>query len=303
MSWAKRNIYFLVSGIVAVGLLLAAGWYCYSSWQSNSANWDQLNEAYSKLRQLATKSPGPGNDTVNNIEAAKEQTKQVKERVAEMQKFFAPIRGIPDTNHFEDRVLASAVRGTVAQLRASAQSHNVALPATTPEFAFSFSLQVGKITYEPNSGSMLSKQLAEVKVICDTLFNCRIGMLESVQRERTSDDAASQGTTAPDYVDSISLTNNGVVITPYQVTFQCFTPELGSVLSSFANQSHTVVVKTVNIQPVDATYGGVGGEMGMQGGGLPVAPGGRGLPPAIDEKKLRVTMLLDFVKKVPATAQ
>lgn len=313
MSWAKRNLYFLISCIVAVVLLGAAGWYCYSEWQSNNANWEQLSQAYAQLTQLASKNPGAGNDTVNNITAAKEQAQEVKTRVAEMEKLFVPVRGIPDTNHFEDRVLAGAVRGTISQLRASAAQHNVALPGAQlqpqpglqpqqSDYAFSFSLQAGKTVYDPNSWDQLSKQLGEIKTICDTLYSCRVTALDSIQRERTADEGiATAVTSTVDYLDSTSVTNVNTVMTPYQVIFECFTPELGSVLSSFANQSHTIIVKTLNIQPVDVNNNGMD-MSGMPGGGgaQPTANSRGGLPVVIDEKKLKVTMLLDFIKILPA---
>jgi hypothetical protein len=297
MSWAKRNLYFLISGIVAVVLLGLAGWYAYSASQSNSENGEQLKDAYGKLSGFATKSPNAGNENVNNIETAKEQTKQVNERVAQMEKFFTPIPGILTSNKFDDRLLSRAVRDTISQLRVSAQSHNVTLPVGTPEFAFSFTLQAGKITYDVNSGEMLSKQLGEVKAICEALYSSRIIALTSIQREHTADDVnpANPGT-ANDYCDSISLTNESVIIAPYQVTFDCFTPELGNVLSSFANQQHTIIVKTVNLQPADATMT-TGYDMTAATQAQVGARGG--LPTAVDEKKLRVTLLLDFVKIVP----
>ncbi|HWC60975.1 MAG TPA: Amuc_1100 family pilus-like protein [Verrucomicrobiae bacterium] len=310
MSWAKRNIYFLVSCIVAVVLLGAAGWYCWASSQANNANWDQLKAAYDQLKTLADKPFGPGNDKVNNIQAAKEQTEEVKKRVAEMEKFFTPIPSIPNTNHLNDRILAFAVRDTVSQIRAAAQARGVTVPTTTPDFAFSFSLQMGKTIYDPNSADMLARQLGEVKVICDTLFAARIMALDSIQRERTSDDSSQQGqyATQPDYVDSISVTNGSTVISPYQITFECFTPQLGTVLANFANQKHTMVVKTLDIAPADMI-----GGMGMDGGGgrypsettygnpygTPQATFRGGLPTIIDEKKLKVIMLVDVVKIVP----
>jgi hypothetical protein len=301
MSWAKRNIYFLVSCIVAVVLLGAAGWYCYSEWQSNNANWDQLKQDYDQLTQYATKPINAGNEAVNNITAAREQTAEVKTRVAEMEKLFTPVHGIPYTNHLEDRALASAVRETIAQLRLSATQHNVTLPV---EFNFSFSVQAGKTVYDPNSWDQLSKQLGEIKTICDTLYGCRVAALDAVQRERTADEAnPNSASMTPEYVDSNSVTNGSTVITPYQVTFECFTPELGSVLSSFANQTHTIVVKTLDIQPADVAFGSepIGMQMQMPGAnGMPppVNPRG-GLPVVIDEKKLKVIMLVDFVKIVP----
>jgi hypothetical protein len=302
MSWAKRNLYFLISCIAAVVLLGAAGWYCYSEWQSNNANWEQLNQAYAQLTTIATKPVGAGNETVDNIKAAKEQTAEVKTRVAEMEKLFTPVRGIPNTNHFEDRMLAFAVRDTIAQLRRDAQQHNVTL--LQPDFAFSFSLQAGKTVYDPNSWDQLSKQLGEVKTVCDTLYACRVISLEAIQRERTADESGptAAASSQPDYLDSTSITNGNTVITPYQVTFQCFTPELGSVLSSFANQAHTIVVKTLDIQPADTVNGMDNGMQGGMGGGgvQPPVNSRGGLPVVIDEKKLKVIMLLDFVKIVPA---
>jgi len=310
MSWAKRNLYFVVSCIAAVVLLGLAGWYAYSAYSSNSAHEEELKQDYEKLKTIANKNPGPGNDEVNNIEAAKAQTAQVRERVALMEKFFTPIPGIPNTNKIDDRVLSRAVHDTITQLRASALSHSVTIPVSNPEYAFSFTLQAGKTSYDPNSWEMLSKQLGEVKTICDTLFSSRVSAISSVQRERTADDANPANVGGNDYCDATSLTNDNIVITPYQVTFDCFTPELGNVLSSFANQQHTIVVKTVNVQPAEATMtpyapgmmgGGMGGGMGAGMGGdqLPVASSRGGLPTAVDEKKLRVTMLVDFVKILP----
>jgi hypothetical protein len=320
MSWAKRNLYFLISCIVAVVLLGAAGWYCWSSHQAYNTNTEQLKANYSQMKDFADKKPGPGNEQVDNIKTAKEQTEQAKQRVAELEKFFTPVKGIPDTNKFNDRMLSFAVRETVSQLRAAAQAKTVTLPAATPEFAFSFSLQMGKTIYDPNAAEMLSKQLGEVKTICDTLFGARILSLDSIQRERTSDDSNMQGQLSlqPDYTDSLSMTNGNMVISPYQVTFECFTPQLGSVLSSFANQPHTIVVKTLNIQPADLaqSYGGGGQIPGGGNGyanyaraaGITYAPPpnpqlqqrGGAVPTIIDEQKLRVIMLLDFIKITPA---
>lgn len=296
MSWAKRNLYFLISGVVAITLLGLAGWYCYSSMQSNSANWEQLNQDYQQLAQYASKPVSAGNDKVNNIEAAREETKDAVARVASAEKYFLPIPSIPSsTNRLDDRALAFAVRETVAQLRTAAAEHNVIIPQ---DFAFSFSLQEQKAVYDPNSWGQLAKQLGEVKFICDTLFACRVGNLDSVQRERTTDDTSlTAGTGSPDYVDSIAVTNGSIVIAPYEVTFHCFTPELGAVLSAFANQSHTVIVKTLAIQPEDLMGMGEGGMM-QQPNQFTINPR-NGLPVVIDEKKLRVTLALDLVKILP----
>ncbi|HXT12276.1 MAG TPA: Amuc_1100 family pilus-like protein [Candidatus Angelobacter sp.] len=303
MSWVKRNLYFVISCVLAVVLLIAAGWYCYSSWQSNDANWQKLSQDYTTLQQLP-----PIDQT--NLDMVRQQTKEVHQRVAQMQEWFPPIPAIPNTNQYSDQHMAFAVRQTVGELRAAAAEHNVMLQ---PEFDFSFSLQESKAVYDPNSWDQLAKQLGEVKAICDILFESRVSELDAVQRERTADDVnniGGGGATQPDYIDSTSITNQYVVITPYQVTFQCFTPELGNVLSSFANQKHTFVVKTLNIEPEEAMAGGamepgVGqyGQYGQYGATMPTFPRGGPAITVIDEKKLKVVLQVDVVKKLPAAGR
>ena len=77
MAWIKRNLFFVIGGILAIGLLGAAGFYNYKGWSHNTAAFNELNEIYSTLRELTSKKPSPGNDKVNNIEAAKQQEQPV----------------------------------------------------------------------------------------------------------------------------------------------------------------------------------------------------------------------------------
>ncbi|HXS67739.1 MAG TPA: Amuc_1100 family pilus-like protein, partial [Candidatus Polarisedimenticolia bacterium] len=226
MSWAKRNLYFLISAIVAVVLLVVAAWYCYSSSQANNTAGSELNDAYNKLKQLK-------NPSDEAIQAAKDQTKDVQARVAVARKSFMPVPSIPPTNQLNERSLVFALRDTIDQLRGAAAQHNVTLP---PDFAFSFTLQRTKTAYDPQSWGQLSTQLGEIKMICDTLFGCRVSSLDGIQREHTADDGmGAVGEGGTDYLDTGSVTNGSIVITPYQISFSCFTTELGSVLSSFAN--------------------------------------------------------------------
>jgi hypothetical protein len=284
MSWAKRNLYFLISCVFAVGLLLAAGWYCYSSWDANGAAGDQLKQAYDQASQIASKPIGAG---TTNIAAAKDQLKEVKERTEAVRKFFVPVPGIPNTNHIEDRAFAFAVRSTIADLRADAQQHSVTLPA---DFAFSFALQQGKAVYDAKSTAQLAKQLGEVRALCDVLFSSRVISLEALQRERTGDDVNA---TQADYLDSTSITNAIAIITPYQITFRCFSQELARVLAGYANQPHGIVVKTLTIEPAEVATT----DTTTPATAAPVVPGR--LPSVIDEKKLKVTMLVNFVKLLP----
>ncbi len=302
MSWVKRNLYFVVSCAVAVLLLGAAGWYCFSEWQGNNAETDQVHQAIGELQTLTSK---PITADGENIDVARGETKQAQELSGKLRKFMTPIPPVitsTSTNGIQDRELAFAVRDTIRQLRLAAAEYNVALDI--PDFAFSFSAQRDKAVYAAPSRDQLVSQLGEVKAICGILFSNRITSLISLQRERTADDVNG---TQPDYIEFISVTNNNLIVTPYQIAFRSFDGELGGVLAAFANQPHGIIVRSVEIEPADVDTSQTGvmnpGLGGGGGGGTPTAgvPGVKGgLAVVADEKRLKVTMLLSLVKLVSA---
>ena len=330
MSWAKRNLYFLISCIVAVVLLGAAGWFCYSEWQGNNQSWEALNQAYSQLNELNNK---PITANKENVEAARSQVKDIQALDSSLRKFLSPISPIPNTGKIDDRTLAFAVRETISQLRVEA-GPNITLPQ---DYAFSFSAQQDKAVYVQQSWGQLAQQLGEVKTICDILYSNRIISLDGIQREHTADDLSATAQ-QPDYLDYTSVTNGYTVLTPYQVTFGCFDTELGGVLASFANQPYGIMVRTLEVEPAEmaamemnyqpqvptyqypapGTAPFRGGAPYRGGGGVPYRgvaapppvmpaapavspPAGNlpmvgGLPVIVDEKRLKVTMLLEVVK-------
>lgn len=334
MAWVKRNLYFVISCVVAVALLGAAGWYCYTQWQGNDDAWTQLNQAYDQLKQINGEPVTPNKE---NIDAAHDQARQAQTLANGLRARLTPIPPIPNSNTIDDRLLAFAVSDTIRELTMSAQDSHVGVP---PQFAFSFSAQRDKAAYAAGSRDHLARQLGEVKVICDLLFTNRINSLEGLQRERTADDIAAS--TQNDYIEAVSVTNNNTIVSPYQVTFLSFDQELAGVLTTFANQQHGIMVRSLQVEPADLSpteggmaggavpYGGGGavpygggavpyggrvpyggGAPGTYGGGVPGAPGTPpgslgtigGLPVVVDEKKLRVTMLLELVRILPAAGR
>src|ERR1043166_9686379 len=117
MSWIKRNLYFLIGTVVAVALLGVAGWYGYSKLQLNNENYGHLEEGYSKLKEAANRNPHPGDEKVNNVQAAKEQTKRVRDFMAKCPKYFQPIPPIPDVPKVSSQHFAAALNQTIAQLQ------------------------------------------------------------------------------------------------------------------------------------------------------------------------------------------
>ncbi len=295
MAWIKRNLFFVIGGILAIGLLGSAGFYIYKGWSHNAAALNELNEIYSTLRQLTSKKPSPGNDKINNIEAAKQQENQVREWIRRAGDYFQPIPPVPNPSNgmVSSEGYAAALRRMIDQLQHEADTASVALP---PQYNFSFKAQRDLVKFAPGSLGPLAEQLGEVKTIAETLFAARVNALDGIQRVRVSDDDVS-GPQA-DYLDDHSVTNNLAVLTPYQITFRSFSPEIGEVLAGFASSPHGFIVKGINVQLAGAASTMSPGPTALAPG-LPMTPGRGGLQTVLNEQLLRVTLVVEVVKLLP----
>src|SRR5471032_568325 len=98
MTWIKRNKFFFIAVILALGMMGAAGFYDYQSWNRNETAFTSLDEIYKSLRDLSNKKPSPGNGKVDNVKTAKEQEAQLREWIRQAKKYFQPIGRIPDAS-------------------------------------------------------------------------------------------------------------------------------------------------------------------------------------------------------------
>jgi hypothetical protein len=330
MAWIKRNLYFVIAGAVTVILLGLAGWYLYSKWDLNNQNFESLNKAYSELKTLNQQPVHPGSGAVNNIQTAKEQTKELRDYIKKVRGSFQKIAPVPDLPKLTDHDFSFALSRSISLLRADATNIGVSLP---PDFNFSFTAQSRKVQFPAGSLAPLAAQLGEVKAICDVLFQAKINALDFLRRERVSPDDATGSAT--DYLGDKSVTNELAVLTPYELTFRCFSPELAAVLSNFGSSPNGLIVKAINVEVAGATSGltdpttglpisntgqqpfipnrsgeGIPGERypnRFGPGGLPVpttvpaagiAPRGT-LPTVLDERMLKITIALNVVKLLP----
>jgi hypothetical protein len=294
MAWIKRNLFFVIGGILAVGLLGAAGFYIYKGWSHNAAAFNELNEIYGTLRELTSKKPSPGNDRVNNIEAAKQQEIQLRDWIKQAGDYFKRITPVPNPTNgvVSSEGFAAALRRMIDQLQHEADSASVALP---PQYDFSFKAQRDLVKFEPGSLGSLAEQLGEVKTVSEILFAARVNYLDGIQRVRVSKDDASGPQS--DYLDDHSATNNLAVLTPYQITFRSFSPEIGVVLAGFASSPHGFIVKGVNVQ-----LAGAATAMSPDTPATALAPvttGRGGLQAVLNEQLLRVTLVVEVVKLLP----
>src|SRR5208283_4093471 len=235
MIWIKRNLFFVIGGVLALGLLGAAGFYDYTNWKRNSVAFDKLNEVYSTLRELANHKPSPGNDKINNIEAAQQQEAQLRKWIHQAQSYFQPIAPIPHLTNslISNELFADALHRTIDQLQRDATNANVGV---LPQYSFSFEAQRSRVKFAPDSLGALATQLGEVKAISEILFAARVNQLDAIQRVRVSDDDVSGPQT--DYLVDSSVTNGLAVLTPYTITFRAFSPEIAQTLAGFAASQH-----------------------------------------------------------------
>jgi hypothetical protein len=297
MGWIKRNKFFVISLILALGMLGAAGFYDYQSWNRNDAAFAHLNETYGKLQDLTHKQPSPGNDKVDNIKAARDQERQLRDWVRQAQNYFQPIARIPDSSSGPLRTeeFAQALSRTIDELQHDATNANVALP---PDFGFSFTAERNRVTFAPGSLEPLAVQLGEVKTISEIFFGARVNSLDSVQRLRVSDDDTSGPQS--DYIDETLQPNNQAVLTPYQITFRAFSSEIAQVLVGFENSPHGFIVKGINVQPAagnaDTTSMALPPSEMAATLASAVSTGKGGLQTVLKEQLLRVTIEVEIVK-------
>jgi hypothetical protein len=250
VDWIKRNLIFVIGAVVALGLMGVAGFYSFSGWKHNADEREKLNAGYEELKRLNTLNPHPGDSKgkVDNIKLAREQEKELQAFMARVTRHFVPIHPLPDSTNVSERALSSALQQTIDQLQREATNNSVILP---PKYKFSFEAHLGRVQFAAGSLQPLAVQLGEVKTIATILNQAKINALDGIRRERVSaDDAAGP---PADYLDIKSTTNELAVISPYEVTFRCFTPELALVLSGLAASPHGLLVKSINVEPAPAS--------------------------------------------------
>ena len=247
MAWIKRNLYFVIGSAVAVVLMGLAGFYLYSKWDLNNRILADLDGLYGELNNLNQQNPHPGSVKVDNVKAAKEQRQQLTEYTRKARGLLQRIAPIPDNPKLSDREFSPTLSRTIAQLQRDATNASVSLP---PKYAFSFQTELSQFNFTAGSLQPLAVQLGEVKAICDVLFRAKINWLDSLRRELVSTNDAAGAQT--DYLAQQSVTNDLAVLTPYEVSFRCFSSELASVLAGFATSPYGIMVQSINVEQATA---------------------------------------------------
>ncbi len=322
MAWIKRNLFFFIGSIIALALIGLGGWYFYAEYTAEGQSAGKIAEDYDTLRKLNLEHDQPGKPGGNpdNVQAAVEQQAAIRKWIESARACFQPVRPSGNLDNFPTKL-----DNTVVELKRKAAENGVSLP---PDYYFTFQAQRNMLAISPGVLPQLAARLAEIEAICDLLFNAKINSLEYVRRESLSAD----DTNSVDYLPpEVRTTSTPLAeLTPYELTFDCFSGELASVMSGLAASPHSFVVKSINVEPAapgqfaapaaapvryaaplqPADEGGhfryrsppppAGASTGPRPGGMPAPPPPNGRPVKfLGENILRITLSIEIIKPKP----
>jgi hypothetical protein len=317
MSWLKRHFLLAIGALIALLLLAVGTWYLLGNISRNTAAAAELDEQKHRLDQLFAKDPFPHR---TNIDAAKREIGRVRTIIQEARQSFTPVA----YENVNGQAFKTLLDNTLDELHKKADKASVALPGKTYEF--SFMAQKKGLKFSPASFPKINVQLAEVKTICNLLFDAKINRLVNIKRVRASTDDPPG---SPDYLENRNdVTNDvtGAILSPYQVEFNCFSSEMAAALEGFYKSPHGLLVKALLVEALPQQQGAaatasppppvaaVAPPTPPPGSfppgqrrppGVQPRPGGaplnkEGLETVLNEKLLKVILLITVVK--PGTA-
>lgn len=317
MLWLKRNLFFALSLLVAVGLFLFGSYYLFSKWSENSEVQKKLEEtdaALKKIYDLRSTSP-----TATNIMILRQQD-------AELRTFLTNAIESRKALDFDPRIspanFKTLLDNGLAELNRAAEQSRI--PVAQKEFTFSNIKPL--VSFAEGSVPLLAEQLAEVKVLCSILFRSEISALEGLRREAVSKDDTAASSSI-DYHNIPRLTNEltGDISSFYIVSFQAFSESLATVLENIERCPQGLSVRLLSVLPstsikaasptggtpaavVPVNSGTPAGQAAPQRGQVAAGRGGpaasgagavRRLETLADEKAFRASLLIEFTKTAP----
>ncbi len=239
MVWLKRNLLLAVGGLVAVLLLGFGIYYLWTSYQKNREVETKLEQNKEELRKIVT-GPNPYPNTTN-IARAREELAKVRVAITNARSFFQPVPYEPVMG----LAFKSLLDSNLFELHRKAEETSVVLPSKN--YGFTFEYQKKQLTFPPDAFPGLPQQLAEIKAICELLFDARINKLITLRRARIYTDEPISQVDHHEMKASVDEAM-GMASNPYELTFHCFSGELAAVLESFYKSTNGLIVKSVTVE-------------------------------------------------------
>jgi hypothetical protein len=231
MAWIKRNLFFVITVVVGLGLSGYCGYLLFAALGDNAKAVEAYSGATNQLQQLRDKKPYPSKE---NIQAAEADADRVRAFKGEFLKLFS---GFPTPPKLDDRQFTEYLKKTIYQFGAEATNAGVNL---NPGYAFGFSGQMDKLSYPAECIQPWMQELEEIKPILHILCNAKINFLDKIKRPQVSPNDTSG---ADDYTPFSTVTNQNGVVTPYRLEFRAFSAEIADVLAGIAASSNCFIVK------------------------------------------------------------
>lgn len=273
MGWIKRNLFLVVGGVVAIGLLAIAGFFLFTKYAQDQAITEQLNQNTEELKRLVGRDPHPGSDKVDNIGAAKTEHKKLQAALDQLKRYFPPTQ----TNQPTSREFRAMLDNAVSELKFAAERSGVKLP---DDYWFTFSAQKATTTFPTNLLGSLTSQFSDIADLCRILYDAKIVSLERIKRVSAGQEDGGGGSAlssltmgaSQDYLDAKAVTNQWAVVMPYEVTFQGFSSELADVLEGLIRSRRCFVVKNLTVERADASSADDGSGLGSGEGSAESQP-------------------------------
>lgn len=244
MAWLKKNLLLAVGGAVALVLLGVAVFFLWSQYRREAEVTAALNDQSQQLEGFARKEPNPGNEKVDNIKAAKEQDKLLREFEAEARKTFVP-QNYP--TNLESGQLKLLMDTTIDELTRAAARSGVKLP---DDFGFTFGTLRRQMSFDSGNIQPLARMLTDIRGVCLSLFQARILALDGIRRCTV---VPTLDTPGPEFWNKKPTTNEYAAIIPYEFTFHCFTTELGQALENLYRSPQAYLVKNIVVDTSQST--------------------------------------------------
>ncbi|PYM15539.1 MAG: hypothetical protein DME18_04055 [Verrucomicrobia bacterium] len=242
MNWLKKNLFLVGGGVIALGLLGFAVFFLLTNKQGADEVGADLSTQTQELKRLATSDPYPNQE---NIESARKEQKKVGEFLQECRRFFVPVT---DLTNVDSATFKNLLETAISEMVRDAEKAGVALPnSPAAKYDFTFKPQRSSVVFVPETLVPLATQVAEIKAICDVLFDARVHALTGLRRMPV----AKEDDSATDYLLGKKATTNavtGAVLAPYEIQFQGFTAEMAAVLEGFYRSSNCFIVRNIDVQ-------------------------------------------------------
>jgi hypothetical protein len=241
MNWLKRNLFLVMGGVAALVFLGLAGFYLYQQKQKESQVTTALEGQITEWKRLTSRNPSANEE---NIEAAKKEQTRLSELLRGNREFFLPAATF---TNIDSATFKNLLETTIFDLEKNAARSGVSLPR---DYHFTTKWLRQSVVFKEAELLPLAYQLVEIRALCEVLFEARVHALVRIRRVPVS----KQDTGTSEYLTGSKITTNavtGAVVTPYEVTFHAFSPELAAVLTGLQQSRHAFVVKMLDVEHIE----------------------------------------------------